>query len=564
MCAVILGIVCAVNAAALLPSLPADFDEEASAAEKYAQWAERAIANDDWQRARLFLERAKDFSGELSDLSYLLALTLSQTGASAFLTLEAAQTALETARWYRRTPEEARILAAEAQVRLRNYAAALRTLESCAENAQTALLRLRALRGAAHSGRGEASRRNNALFKSELRQSCGRYHNDPAFARMAFMWAAKVAPDEADGNFENTDFIEELLRLVPSLSEKDNDIAYLAAPFYRDEDEARRLLMRWYAPLNDNIPQTSIPVLLNYGVINEEKALDCLSREYQLKANVIREVYTHFRTDEARGRFNNFINHYTGVITEDYDDDEYNEALAVYHNGIMQIFTFDDAQDGIADMTITMEAGKPVNIWQPYYPPGYGNLPARFFEPLTEREKLIVSYSEYPAVEEIRAAGAVFRFRPNSFFHKPVEFEQFAPPFGLPFPLVQNEYIQNKYIQNNYIQNELAVMLSMRSLWSAAYEVELEGRNFEGATLYIELNSGVILSSREELNGKKVSEDFFRNGRLYDRFIDMDLDGKRETRLRFGGIYFDTPEDYVQFLGMPVPDAVIVEAAYER
>ncbi|MDR0540350.1 MAG: hypothetical protein LBG74_07620 [Spirochaetaceae bacterium] len=535
---------------AVLEAVPAanapEDDATPAVAEKYLEWAAKTVASGDYAKALLFLERAQDFASELSDLSYLLAIARHKTDESAFEVLGALRTALETDHWTRWNSEDARLLAAEIEIRLRDYNGALRDLKHCTENQKTALLRISALQGAA-----KTDQYAQTAFRRELIQANRRYQSNPDFARIAFLWAEKTKPDDrhdgANGKPRkdtsvDTDFIAGLLKRLPALLEKDSSLAYMAAPFFTGADEARNTLLTWYAEKNGDVTVAAVPALLTYGVIDEKRALEHLAREYSLDAALIRTVYSLFRTDDSRAAFNEIINAYTGVISEDYDGDGFAEALAVYQNGQLQTFTLDTTQDGLADVTMTMNDGVPAIVWQPFFPANTQGAPAetagRFFvernsgASISNREKLVIYYSTYPAIEEIHASNLIYRFPPNSFFHKPVEFEQFAGPFGLPFPVM----LDKKNIN-----------MTLQSLWAEACEIETRGRNFEESILLIELNGGQILSAQELVNGKMAVQDFFSGGRLYERHIDIDLDGNLETRLRFPGLSFDTPEDYLNF-----------------
>ncbi|MDR2433742.1 MAG: hypothetical protein LBD47_04155, partial [Treponema sp.] len=85
------------------PALPAqgfpplgDTPGEPAMAERWADWAERAIAAGRWREAEAALERARDFASVSSDLSYLLALVLRHGNRPQAAVLEAARRAIET------------------------------------------------------------------------------------------------------------------------------------------------------------------------------------------------------------------------------------------------------------------------------------------------------------------------------------------------------------------------------------------------------------------------------------------------------------------------------------
>ncbi|MDR2490368.1 MAG: hypothetical protein LBD20_03090 [Spirochaetaceae bacterium] len=502
-------------------------------AQKYADWAQAVLARQDYEKALVFLERARDYVSSSSDLSYMLALTRRQCGKSADSVLHAALLALETDNWNNFKNTDALFLSAQMYVRLRQYDAALAALAECAENAETSLLRLSALHGAAvtEAPPGRAS----VEFRRRMLEALQKHPFNGEFSRMALLWAARQPATEADAE-------------LVSIALKGDNPAYLSAPFLGDEEAARHALRVWYAEQKAVIPE-SLPALLNYGVIGEEHGLNALFGGQRIDAAHIRAVFGLLRSDAAREDFRSRINRFTGTIYEDYDDDGYVEAHALYQNGILQSFTADVSQNGHTDIEIDGEAGLPVRARLGFFPigqrDGFEPVASAFTEIVPEKHTVI--YSAYPAVAKIAAqsGGLTFYFRPSDFYIKPVDFEDLGGPFGLPFPKLNADAGGRYGRADGSVPGRLP--LSEAALWDAAYRVEAAGKNFDGGLLVIALNDGLILSAKEYVNGVLACEDFFTQGRLRERRIDMDLDGKLETKIQFGRQVFPFPVDYLEW-----------------
>ena len=536
----------------LLSASGGEISPQFAVAQKYADWAQAVLARGEYEKALVFLEKAQDYAGSSSDLSFMLALTRHQCGKSADSVLNAALTALETDNWNNYKKPDALFLSAKMYVRLRRYDAALFALAGCPETAETTLLRLSALRGAAittepagtaslsgaartgfTSGAAGAA---SAAFRRGMEEALRKYPVNGEFSRMALSWAARHPANEADAELVN-------------IALKGDNPAYLSAPFIGDEAVARQDLRVWYAEQKTVIPE-ALPALLNFGVIDETHGMDALFSEQRIDAAYIRSVFGLLRTDAAREDFRSRLHRFSGAIYEDYDDDGYVEAHAVYKNGILQSFTADTSQNGHADIEVDAEAGLPVRARLGFFPAGQHD----GFEPVApvfteqEKEKHIVIYSAYPNVAKITDQGGVltFYFRPRDFYIKPVDFEDLGGPFGLPFPRL-SAVTGSRTGGGSGIPNSLP--LSEAALWQAAFRVEAPAKNFADGSLVIELDDGRILSAKEYVNGTLASEDFFTHGRLRERRIDMDLDGKLETRIPFPSHIFPAPVDYLIWPG---------------
>jgi hypothetical protein len=465
---------------------------DAAAAGLYARWAERAIEEGRWAGALQALERGADYADVSSDISYLLALTRFHEKAPGGAVLEALRRALETGRWSRYTPGEARLLEAEILVTMRRYAAALEVLNRGPDNADRARLRLLALRFLP----------DPEAFRRETAAAFDRFPRDPRLPRI-FLDYCRNGTEAPEGNEQA--LMDLILRRLPLLLEEDPELAWMAAPFITDLDQARRLVAAYRAV---RVPApASIPAGLELGLIGEEEALEELfgdPPEEGIDRDLILSVFALLRNGEGRDRFRRRLFRYSGIVSADYDRDGHAEARTWYREGVILRHTLDADQDGLPDRDIAFDGGAPV----------------RGREPADSGTEMTVYWERYPAVQRVEAGGAGYLPRPGDFFYRPLGFTELCGGGGEPglsFP------------------EDDAARLVMRTVVMSSLRIMRPGAEFPGAMEIIDLDRGVPLRAVEILGGRTVSAAEFAAGRPLVQRLDLDLDGRMETVRHFRG-----------------------------
>jgi hypothetical protein len=335
--------------------------------------------------------------------------------------------------------------------------------------------------------------------------------------KILFRYAADRIPGP-----EERELVNQALRRLPLLIEDDPELSYLAAPFIRDTDEARRYIQAYRAAGGRN-PE-ALPTALNLGVIDELTALDELFREPVIDLNLILTVNGLFRSDYFRSHLRERLTDFSGVITEDADMDGLPEVTARYQNGILTEYSYDTDQDGLAELMIYCSSnGTLLRAELAAYPDiagpgGSGGGRARPFAYIVndnERSKVFLEWEQYPAVLHADLDGVRYIPRPREFFFSPVTLWEPAGS-SLLFP----------------VRDELP-RISRRTLISFAQTIERPGREIQGTREVVELNQGIPQKSREYLGDKLVSETEFTLGLPRIQRIDLDLDGRMETVRRF-------------------------------
>jgi hypothetical protein len=488
---------------AVLPLVPPEEDSvevgEEAIAQRYFEWALNAINAGRLGEADVFLTRAADYASVSSDLSYLLALVRLRNGASQNAVLYALRLALATDRWKSFSAQDARLLEARALLTVKNYSQAMRSLSYLGDDESAVELRLLALMGLP----------NINGFRRLMTDALQRYPRNTAIPRILFTYAAhQDKPGDADRAL-----VETVTRRIDALLQNDPDLSYIAAPFIGDEDHARRILQSWRATRLPPLPIASIPVSLNLGIISEDEAIEELfspeidSDARILDREIITNVYNLLRTENSRAQFMRDLKIFWGTITEDSDHDGIIEARAVYRYGILTLYQNDANQDGIQDIMATFDGGNPASAELS---------PASLFNDQYDI-KTFISWEKYPSVSEVTTTRFHFYFRPEDFYYPVLQFKNLCEPTGLLYPE----------------QNNSVTPLNDQMLFSYAYHIESPSIEFEGGTAVIECSNGIVLTSREYLNGKVVSVSEYANGVLVMQSIDLDLDGRMETRRYF-------------------------------
>jgi hypothetical protein len=500
---------------------------DSAMADLYAEWAGNIIEQGYWSEGLAALERANDFANVSSDISFLLALARSHENKPRESVIEAFNMALAVNRWVMYYPVSARLMKAENLIALRAYNEALVELSHVDRGPREASLTLMAL-----------APWRPVEFRRLLRETLDRYPRESEPVRLFFKF---IANNDADGMIPSSDDLEilELIRRrLPALVLDDPELAWIAAPYIRDIDEARRMVSA-YRAVNDPV-QESIPIALKLGVIDEETALAELfdfSRERHSGGNILEiallgEIWDLLGGEEPKALFRRNLSAYTGVITEDADRDGFPETFAEYDRGWLRRCVYDTAQDRVPALTIFFEGGNPHRALAliPPEPVGGGSRPTTrewsetaegFVESaLTSRKSAEIQWERYPAVLETELDGARFIPRPFDFHFSPVLFVELWGS-GAFFPR----------------RDPMTAALTRRTLVSWSLRVERPSLEFNGGIEVVELNQGIPVRAREYVGGLMVAETEFLRGRPQIQWVDLDFNGRMDTVRHFSRAY---------------------------
>jgi tetratricopeptide (TPR) repeat protein len=499
---------------------------DADIAGQYVKWAEQAIEEGRWSEALTGLERAYDFASVSSDISWLLAFVRAHERKNRNGIMEALDRALETNRWVDYNAQQALLLKAQTLIGMRDYYGALAVIEQAGQSADSAMLRLLALKGAVTvSGLPALAR-----FRSSLLETMDRYPRDPRPLRIFFTYAhnkdaARSRPAQSD-----FDLLELVMRRLPFLLEDDPDLAWMAAYFMSDTEAARRLTASYRAgavgKTNENFRPNprSAAAALNLGLIGDSEAVEELFSGFAgneglvLDEDLIVEIGDLLRSEEGRELFTRKLLSFSGVITFE-EEGGYAGIRAYYRSGVIREALFDLNLDGNAELRVVFAAdGVPVSA-------------ERFVAGVSA--PAFVQWERYPSVRQVEFAGETFLFRSAGFQFAPVVFTELGGSksrTGLDFPFLAGQNTE----------------LTRRALVSFCASIRRPCVEFDGAVEEIFLEGGIPRQAVVTLDGKRVSITEFERGFPVLQRVDLDLDGRMETirRFRRPGPDFEDTFDY--------------------
>lgn len=518
------------------PDENADEGRNENPAGRYYLWARQAVDEGRWDEALAALQRADDYADVSSDVSFLLAQVLEHEGENRRAVLNALNRAISAGLWARHTAAEAKIMAARYLIALRDYSGALSFLAAVPESADAAVLRLDALKGmlgnsaAAGDISGSAAVRG-AEFRKAMLETMDRYPRDPRPLRIFFHYAVGTIPageefplNAAEDSGAADRYLMELaLKRLPLLLELDPELAWLAAPFIRDTNEAFRLVAAYrtgsLAPLskeNFTPAPASIPAALNLGVISDTEAAEEIFGNGAIADNgrvidrdLIFQAGGLLRGEDGRELFAQKLLVFSGAITADDDQDGFPESSARYAGGALMEYSRDDDQDGITDMFVSFAGGEPQWARVTLLPDQDG-----------KSRSALIHWEKYPAVLRAELDSDVYIPRPGEFRFAPLMFtempgsEKYA---GLLYP--QPETREPRLTRGNLVFYSL--------------QIQRPGAEFAGAVEWTDIDQGIPWRSTEILNGQVVSVTEYEEGIPALRRVDLDLDSRMETTRRF-------------------------------
>jgi len=519
-------------------------------AQKYVEWVKKAMDEGRWSEALAAAQRAADFSNVSSDISYQLAFALSHEGKSRIDVIKALDRALEINRWVIYNENQALLFKARQLVATRKFITALAVLEKAGESADAAVIRLLALRGMAFSlNRAEGYDPVLAMsrFRSQILAAMDRYSRDPRPLRIFFEYARNTRPVQSQLAQSDNNLLELAVKRLPFLLEADPELAWLAAPFMRDTEQAKRNISTYRAGgipsvyNRDFMPSPpSIAVALNFGLLDDVRAVEELfsgargincavppgiasDNNPVLDADVMNEVFSLLRGEEGRDLFMQKLLSFSGTIIQDDDNDDFIDSKALYKSGVVMAFAYDINQTNEFNWSVMFSSdGVPVTAWIPVD----GNKGA------------VVQWERYPSVRQVwyelikpsanLPANVIqapviterFLFRPADFQYLPVDLIIFAGSkkyAGPAYPVLIPQYAG----------------LTRKALVSFCSSIQRPSMEFDGATEELFLEKGIITRAVETSGGKQISVTEFDMGAPVIQYVDMDMDGRMETIRRF-------------------------------
>ena len=489
-------------------TFPGDETGDNAMADRYAVWLRNLMEDGYGEEALFALERAGDFADVSSDICYLLAMARAHQNRPRLTVLEALNMALSVDRWILYRQEDARLAKAEVLIALKAYPEASLELSRVSRSPREAVLNLKA----AAAGRPWD-------FRRLVRETLDRHPRECEPVRIFFDFISKEAAAGRNPTEDDLDLLELIIRRLPILIQSDAELAWMAAPFLRDPEDGRRLIMA-YRAVNTPSPE-SLPASLMLGAIDEEIALEELfgTLSGALDLALLDRVWTLLRLESSMAAFRRSLSEFSGFITEDSDNDGIPETQARYYRGMPDQCAYDIDQDGIPDLIIYFEAGNPVRALT-LLPPD--NASSQNFDRIASsvRKQVDILWEKYPAILEAELDQVRYIPWPLYLNFSPALFIDLWNS-GVLFPQ----------------RDPLNPPITRRVLVSRSIRIERASREFQGGKEVVELSQGIPVRAREYVGDLMVSETDFLRGRPQLQRVDLDFDGRMETARFFSRNY---------------------------
>jgi tetratricopeptide (TPR) repeat protein len=503
--------------------------DDSQAALQYVQWIQQAIDEQRWDEALAAANRAMDFYSVSSDIPYLLAVIRNHYKKSIKqdAVVESLNKAIDVNRWVNYSEYSAQLLKAQMLISMREYHSAvvcLDKIDSSGSHADAVMLRLLAWRGMA-SGKepGYDYAYASAQFRSQTLLAMDRFPRDPRPLRIFFEYAHNRKPQASELPESDINLLELALKRLPFLQETDPELAWMAAPFIRNVDDARRSAAAYRSgslsnDVNFKPNPASIPVALNLGLIDDKTAIEEIfsavtEKETAVKKEIIIDTYKLLRSEEGRDLFTRKLLTFSGFIIVDDDNDGYIENAVHYNAGFIDYLT-----DALSNNVFIFEVKF-----------GLDNDPEKVSTFISKNDsslekslsrRIDLQWERYPSVKQAELENESFKFGPVFFNYAPIKFIELGGSDklkGLLYPELEYQYIA----------------LTYKALLSFCSSYSRPSLEIDGAAETIYMSGGIILRAVETLNGRLVSVTEFEKGQPIVQSIDLDLDGRMETIRRF-------------------------------
>jgi len=470
----------------LISTLPAAADStarDAAICASLTQGAVAALALGHTDQALALLDEALSYRPTDPDACYLSALARLSRGDGVGPAAGLLEVALSVGGFRLYDEGGARLLYAGILERTGRPAEALRFLSGLPPSAESLFIGAKA--ALAMGDEAEA----RAAVLSSLR----RYPFDP---RPLLAW---LRYDERPSlKAEDAAVVASGFAALDRLKSVDPSVLAALAPYASSADRARLMLREYRAAGGRDADSTALA--LRYGLIDERRAIsELLSGDYRPTVSALESVYSLLASDESRSAFGREFAGYTGAVYRDDDRDGYPESVTEYRDGLPSSWSLDADQDGEPEFAASFDSGAPAR------------LSAR-----SGSTTVVVAYAPWPYAENVSYADTsgsrMYSFGPSSMPLPLLSLSRIAGLAGAPYAVSRSGY---------GLPTEAAAK-------RAAYAMIESGPR--GASTTVELSDGQASRSWWVDEWRRVGRTVYRNGVPDDERMDVDADGRFESR----------------------------------
>ena len=477
------------------------------------QLAKDALMRKDYAEALFRAENGLEYDRGISDLWYVAAVALKHMDALLDEVYARVSTALGTDNWIDYNKDGARILAADILSDTLKCAEALEVLASPAliYSNDAEFIRAKCYYRLSRSPHAEDTADFNRLRARETVTLAHKiYPRDDRYLRLFFQ-------NELLYGYETTAQLRALANLyvreVMLSDGGDAELFMLAAAFAEGEDRIR--MLRSFQGRGMRHPLYAL-FALEDGLLSQQAAFDYFAAfASESVPRELFETFALFIDDETVIQaFAGFLSAYSGVITSDTTGDRIVNLTTRYESGRPKRIEFDENQNGQPDWIVQCDYGVPVEVFMP-------------------AENLRVFFGAYPSVTRAELRGVDFLLPETHVSWSPVTMQHSAR-------LLESPGAYSFFVPE---QKKGFEAITERALYAGAAIITSPVPDSETESIAFTMSNGKPLSSEHFKDGRLYARTFFTNGIPATRSVDEDADGIFEITQVFG---FD-PRNYGDF-----------------
>ena len=478
---------------------------------RYLTNARIALEQHDWRAATSYVEMGLSYDERISDLWYYKAVAANALGESRASVLESSSQAVKLNSWFNYNKDNARILYADVLCDSHEEAEALKQLSSVPmlTSADAEYIRAKCYY---HTGNLEAAR-------AKIEQASKFYPTDARFPllffKSEFIRYQDAASYPTSVRRQADFFIRSRERFVEYVSD---DFEFYTALFSRGDDR-KRLLQNYNSTGARH--ELFAAIALQNELLNEIEAIDYLFGFDEIRRNTIEHFIPLISEEESKAYLAKFFSSYNGVILSDTDGDGIDDLNVKYEAGRPSKIVWDKGQTGVNMWTFDCDYGTPVRA----------NL---------DDCAMKINWDYYPSVitavsnDGEESERLQFNVLPDMLKWEPVKMElsDTIGELGVEF------YMPSINNAKTIAEPTNAQLIAS----SSSYEVPSSER--EGAKIVFQLYNGKIQFASYYNNNRVYARTHFRDGVPIIRIVDNTGNGVYETTETYGISSDVNPEYY--------------------
>lgn len=462
--------------------------------------AKEYAARRDWNSVIAQAKFGLAYDESISDLWYVYAIALNETGETKAIIVPLVTKALETASWYDYNRDGARILYADLLCDTTRFAEACEILDSSPVlfSADSEYIRAKA-----SYRMKDAASVERARVKIETARKM--YPEDIRFPLLFFKYEN---PDD-----ETPEVKSMAEGFVNRMSLYENQKDYLELEMYAilfSKGEKQRRLLQSFSARGLEHPGYA-EAALRAGLIDEETAFDYFTSfaDGSIQYSQLISFIQLIKTEAVKQLLQTYMNSYAGIIIYDSDDDGIDNMYVKYYRGRPETIVYDDNQDGIINWRVTCDFGVPVHA------------------SLTET-RLSVDWNSFPYINRAYFTGPENKITLR--FDLVHDTLSWSPVAIVPDLLIQKAISINFYFPK-ILDSEAP---DTELLAKCAYRYEIPSSERTNASIIFTILDGEVQLAKYYASGKLYAQAQFDKGVPSVRTVDTDGDGVFETTEIYG------------------------------